>query len=287
MFDAMIRGYLDELQLSILEDPNQPTKILELYSFNFRYTSASVDSCDNPHIDVDMTDPSGTTVTLGNARLALNTVVRTMVDLNGSLPHLPSRRFVLLHLMYNDRRPRGYQAEGFGPSATNTIRFPTDGWEMQASHCGQMSTGIQTVGLRVLYTSQVESMNDENAEAVVMPDDLIYGKPLSRLNATDIKANVPGTQHLQQTKDHNAPPSEQLQTESSHSGAPQSKEVHVITPVTNPGRQEVQQTSGLKPRLSGSEIEGTEAERRDQAEKQVLMNLVIDQSRSANAVEPC
>jgi hypothetical protein len=182
VFDAVRKGYLDEMQFSIFQDPNQPNRILELYSFNFQYSVKETDTASDPYVSVQMNGPGNTNVLLLNAREALNTVIRNMVGLAGTLPALPASRCVLMHIIYNERRPAGYQPEGFHPSTDGDVSFPTDGWEMQTTDCGQMQTGHQAVGLRVSYTSPVSGQDIPDDEVVVIPDQLKYGEVISRFD---------------------------------------------------------------------------------------------------------
>lgn len=182
MFDALHKGYLAEMQLSILQDDNDPTHVLELYSFTFEYPHEAQGVASERGVKVQMNGPANTNVSLFNARQALTQVVKNMVAVNAHMPHLPDDRHLLMHIIYNNRRPRGYQAVGFLPTS-DAISFPTgtQGWSVETEHLGQVFTGHQTVGLRVSYMSPAVAVDVLDDEVVVIPDGLEYGPSFSRL----------------------------------------------------------------------------------------------------------
>jgi len=129
------------LQLSIHENPGNPSDVLEMYSFNFQYSN--VESGNTQHrIDVTMQGPRHSKVSLVDARRALNDVILQLINLNGIMPALPARQTIMMHLVYNDRCPWDFKAEGFRRvSVQDQVRFPSQGWEMQTANMGQMHTG--------------------------------------------------------------------------------------------------------------------------------------------------
>ena len=95
----MKRGYLDQLQICIFADEEQPTKVLELYCFHFRYSELLQDGSVAVDLEVEDNQTKKTT-SLKDAREALNTVVKNMVGLNGTMPHLPERCFMSPYLVW-------------------------------------------------------------------------------------------------------------------------------------------------------------------------------------------
>jgi hypothetical protein len=232
IFPILKAGYLDKMEMSFLENPEERSNILELYSFSFRYTqSETYTDEEQQRIDIDVEDPHGKhKVTLANAREALGTVIRGMVHLNGVLPFLPPRRYMLFHVRVNDRCPKGHLTPGFIPrAAASSVRFPTGDWEMRSSNCGQMDTGFRSVGLRVSYTSRVGPTNSQEDEAIPN-DELTYGKAVDRLDIAEdqvVQVDIPPSSlhHKLQTQ-------EPLVTDR------RAKEVAVSTPTTTPGLED-------------------------------------------------
>ncbi|KAL1594455.1 hypothetical protein SLS60_010215 [Paraconiothyrium brasiliense] len=182
VFEAIERGYLDQLQICIFADEGRPTNVIELYCFHLHYSELSQDG--SIVVDVEVQDAhTKKTVSLKNTREALNTVIKNMVGLNGTMPHLPELCFMSPYLVWNERRPSGYQPPGFHSSNDVNISFPvTEGWMMETSTCGQVKTGHRMVDLGIAYTKGVELTLDNDGEAIVMPD-FAYGGELSRLKS--------------------------------------------------------------------------------------------------------
>lgn len=90
IFEAIKLGYLDQLQIAIFADAARPTEMLELYCFHFQYSGPLQDG--SFAVDLEVEDiQNKKTISLKDAREALNTVVKNMVGLNGTMPHLPER----------------------------------------------------------------------------------------------------------------------------------------------------------------------------------------------------
>ncbi|KAJ4359772.1 uncharacterized protein N0V89_000328 [Didymosphaeria variabile] len=190
VFEAIKRGYLDQLQICIFADEYQPTKVIELYCFHFHYSEPLQDG--SIAVDLEVQDVhTKKIISLKNTREALNTVIKNMVGLNGTMPHLPERCFMSPYLVWNERRPSGYQPPGFLSSNDVNISFPVnEGWMMETSTCGQVKTGHRTVDLGIAYTKGVEFTLDDDGEAIVMPD-FTYGGEFSRLESFINQAGNP------------------------------------------------------------------------------------------------
>jgi hypothetical protein len=99
-------------------------------------------STGDPRVGVTIEGPRDSKVSLIDARRALNDVILQLINLNGIMPALPGRQSIMMHLVYNETCPQGFEAEGFRKvSAQDQVRFPSQGWEMQTANMGQMHTG--------------------------------------------------------------------------------------------------------------------------------------------------
>ncbi|KAL5435653.1 hypothetical protein PMIN07_012190 [Paraphaeosphaeria minitans] len=178
VFEAIQRGYLAQLQICIFANEEQPTEMLEMYCFHLVYHDWTQDSSNVMDLEIQDSQTKKT-VSLKDAREALNTVIRTMVSLNGTMPHLPERCYMSLYLVWNERRPSGYQPPGFHSSHDANISFPiSEGWKMDISTCGQVKAGFPAVDLGIAYTKGTTF--DYEGEAIVMPE-FTYGEKFSRL----------------------------------------------------------------------------------------------------------
>ncbi|KAJ4295331.1 hypothetical protein N0V90_007342 [Kalmusia sp. IMI 367209] len=186
VFEAIQLGYLSQLQISIFADANRPREVLELYCFHFQYLP-SRDGSIVANIEVEDVK-NKRAVSLKDAREALNTVIKNMVGLNGTMPCLPERCYMSPYLVWNERRPSGYQPPGFHPYGDENISFPvTEGWAIETSICGNIKAGPQAVNLGVAYMKEI-GFND-SGEAVVMPD-FNYGETFNRLEAAHPGADL-------------------------------------------------------------------------------------------------
>lgn len=167
------------MRLAITDGPDD-TKIQELYSFQFQYTHPGTDAA--PLVNVNMSGPNGTSITLRDARKDLRNVVMRIVGVAGVAPKLPAQPHVRLHLLYNTRCPHSYQTKGFVPT-TVPLNSPTSEWEQPATHCGTVHTGFQSVSLQVSFKGETPSIHQED-EAVI-PNPTMYGKTLGRHDDVD------------------------------------------------------------------------------------------------------
>ncbi|KAF2449445.1 DNA-binding protein [Karstenula rhodostoma CBS 690.94] len=199
VFEAIQRGYLAQLQICVFADEERPTEVLEMYCFHLVYPGWTQDGSNVVNLEIEDSQTKKT-VSLKDTREALNTVVRNMVSLNGTMPHLPERCYMSLYLVWNERRPSGYQPPGFHSSRDVNISFPTtEGWTMDTSTCGQVKAGFRTVDLGITYTKGMTFDND--GEAIVMPD-FTYGEKFNRLEPFNVPTS--NQQHQDESLDNDA-----------------------------------------------------------------------------------
>lgn len=99
VFEAIQRGYLAQLQICIFANENEPTKLLEMYCFHLVYSESTQDG--SSVVDLQIEDSqTRRIVSLKDIRGALNSVVRNMVSLNGTMPHLPERCYMSFYLVW-------------------------------------------------------------------------------------------------------------------------------------------------------------------------------------------
>ena len=154
IFDALRRGVLDSMQLSVILDKDKPSNVLESYTFKFQYTEGQLDG-------MMVSSPRGTPVTLRDARSSLATLNRFLMELTEGLPDLPRKfcckldlysraltgskatRFLTVHVFYTDDCPQEYVAPGFRPSREHNIFVPhNDLWRMTVADAGSTDLGF-------------------------------------------------------------------------------------------------------------------------------------------------
>jgi hypothetical protein len=186
VFDALQQGFLRSLQLSITENADQVSNVLELYTYTFRYKNATIGGGAHAYSDVEMTGPSGEKITIKKARTAMIDMVRSLVSLCGTMPRLPESRFVRLHLFYNENVPKLYEPEGFAASTDHSIYFPQRPCQKVTAHCGEANAGFHTVYLKVSHLRaddavDVDYENEPEDGPPKIPIRLVYKYRVSRL----------------------------------------------------------------------------------------------------------
>lgn len=175
MFDALSQGFLRSMHISIAEDPHQLENLLELYKFTFKYKSPAPGSS-HAFSDVEMTSPGGNQVTTKRARSAMADFVQKLINMCGTIPDLPDSRFLTMHLFYNEKRPQGYQPEGFAACTDHAINFPVP---MQTTRF-KTDAGFHAVYLEVSHLA-FSDVDDQEWPATI-PGNLLYKYPASRLD---------------------------------------------------------------------------------------------------------
>ena len=86
-FDALKRNVLRAIQLNIFEQADKPNEVMETYTFTFNY----VKSAERPIMlaGLELKGPRGESITVMNARHALQMFTRRVIALCNTLPDLP------------------------------------------------------------------------------------------------------------------------------------------------------------------------------------------------------
>ncbi|EEQ30460.1 conserved hypothetical protein [Microsporum canis CBS 113480] len=184
IFDALERNVLEAIQLTVFVDKQNPSHVLESYTFSFNYTEG-VQALKRglEAVSLETTVHSTEVKTFRTAKQGLEMIIRRLITLSTFLPILPNKRFLEIHLFYTDNCPRQYEPQGFKPTAHSDILYPRDDvWKKETQSCGVMDSGCHRVGLKV--TSLKCSHEDDNDEAVgrQIPPTLEYSERAERGN---------------------------------------------------------------------------------------------------------
>ena len=178
---------LRALQVGIFEDPTQPHKVVELYTFTFHYLPTSAHQL--AVAGIELTGPKGDTIEVKSAKYAMQMFVRRLIALCGTLPDLPRSRHLKMHLFYTDDCPPDYEPAGFGASLDHGILFPQGEWQRMTSNCGRMDAGFHRVSLLVAHmhcAKDVSKARDESVEReTALPDHLACTAPANRADEID------------------------------------------------------------------------------------------------------
>jgi hypothetical protein len=91
VFDALSKNILDALQLTIFVDKNEPTHVLESYTFTFNYTGTRGDASSRlASISLAAGGRESEVKTFRTAKQGLESIIRRLITLSAFLPVLPS-----------------------------------------------------------------------------------------------------------------------------------------------------------------------------------------------------
>ncbi|ETI20319.1 hypothetical protein G647_08353 [Cladophialophora carrionii CBS 160.54] len=105
VFDALERGYLEDLQVFVTKSSQGQLSVLENYHFVFAYEQGRVSSV--------QVNPMNHTFTLENVHKSFKASIRALLRSLRDLPRLPAHRRLGMSLAYNKSCPTLYQPPGF------------------------------------------------------------------------------------------------------------------------------------------------------------------------------
>ncbi|EFQ97393.1 hypothetical protein MGYG_00433 [Nannizzia gypsea CBS 118893] len=200
VFDALERNVLEAVQLTVFVDKENPSHVLESYTFSFNYTEAGVNELKKGLEAVSLETKVHTTEvkTFRTAKQGLEMIIRRLITLSTFLPILPNKRFLEVHLFYTENCPLQYEPHGFKPTKHGQILYPKDEtWKKETQSCGIMDAGCHRVGLKVTslkYTREDE--NDEEVGTRQVPDTLEYSEIVNRESEIGLENEEPSSQAL-------------------------------------------------------------------------------------------
>ncbi|WWC99237.1 hypothetical protein V866_006133 [Kwoniella sp. B9012] len=183
--EAMRKGYLRSLMLIIFLDEEDPTNVIETYTFNFFYhestgaPSMSVEHSVNRQLDqslkglalLDKNRMLGNPMTHLEVRRMVKVTAHSLVKVLHGMGELPKKRFVDIKLFYNDSAPENYVAPSFADSSeevlvlgTNDVNNPPSLLPFQ-----EFQTGHH--GLSVSAVSVTESLPEIPRRNATGPED--------------------------------------------------------------------------------------------------------------------
>lgn len=134
VLDAIQKNYLKGLVLAIFLDESKPGELHEAYTFSFCYTDGKV------KLEVNNSEPE--TVSLLNARQAIQHLMRRFIIITQGLNNLPEKKFVTMRMLFNDSCPKNYQPEGFRDAASEPIAMI----KTKKSTFESYSAGVVSIG---------------------------------------------------------------------------------------------------------------------------------------------
>ncbi|KXT07784.1 hypothetical protein AC579_4304 [Pseudocercospora musae] len=150
-FMALKDGKLRALQLYLHTDEHDRGKVVETYSFRIQYHGDGKGGKFLAGVDLD--SPGRKSLTVDTTAVALQTLLRYVMEICNGLPELPDDRYVSMALFLHeapdvDFQPRG----GFEPTSTTKLVFGlADGWEKKLRKFDDLSSAFHTTALTVTH----------------------------------------------------------------------------------------------------------------------------------------
>jgi hypothetical protein len=176
VFDALQRHYLKALVFSIFAKANDPTTLLESYTFKFTYPNTEGDE-----VSLDfLAEAKGkeqkklSFMSKEEIQAAWCTMIRTLIALSHTLPPIPSKRYIAMRLFYYETTPEDYNPPGFS-TADDTPDFEFIDESERIEIGGSVKTKFHTVSLRLDTAMPNYKQNAAENEVSNMSKDLIRG----------------------------------------------------------------------------------------------------------------
>lgn len=148
VFDALEKHYLRALVFSVFKEFNDPSSLLESYTFKFTYPSDG-----NVSLDFLAHNENGekrlTFMSKEQIQQAWCTMIRTLITLSHALPPLPQQRHIAMRLYYyDDITPPDYNPPGFASAdKAPDFEFIDDSERIEIG--GSVQTKYHTVQMRL------------------------------------------------------------------------------------------------------------------------------------------
>ncbi|BGP46103.1 hypothetical protein JCM10450v2_001943 [Rhodotorula kratochvilovae] len=169
--EAIEKGYLHQLIFAIYLDPDEPTNLVESYTFTFTYDT---DAHGNKRPELTVQDqlsgmvisPSAYGSTAreaprkeGDVKRQVQQMIKNLITSTQVLDELPRRRFLNLRLFYTDDTPPSYEPPCFRPVAIDapgyTLTTPSIGDPPDFGTLGNVATGFHGVALHSVSIAHV------------------------------------------------------------------------------------------------------------------------------------
>ncbi|XP_061694258.1 zebrafish testis-expressed 38 [Syngnathoides biaculeatus] len=152
-FDALEKQYLEIVFIGVYTNPKEPNRIIESYSFKFKYTETG------PGMDILGDNGVEVKVTLEDTKRASVLLIRKLFLLIENLGVLPHNIHLAMKLYYYDEiTPADYEPPGFKEGTCDSLWF--EGTAMHLT-VGDVQTTFHTFQVRVSADqSRLEKLQD-------------------------------------------------------------------------------------------------------------------------------
>lgn len=168
--DALHKKYLKAINVSILLDDKVPAKVFESYVFDVKYSDIQPESISfNDDILISPVELT---------KLQIFNLLKKIILLTQALPPLPSKKFLSMRLLFNDKCPNDYYPEYF-TDCTNckpdSIRIPVPVYNDIVADCGGVNSVHHNVTAKLVSLSTLTNSDYENANIIDVDPFEIFG----------------------------------------------------------------------------------------------------------------
>ena len=180
VFDALEKHYLKALVFSIFAKFNDPSSLLESYTFKFSYPTDGNVSLNFTAVKKDgQPAPTLNFMSKEQIQQAWCTMIRTLITLSHTLPPLPNERHIAMRLYYyEDITPPDYNPPGFS-MADDAPDFEFVDESERIEIGGSVQTKYHTVSMRLdtampnyqinnPISKLVSELNQDEIQAIVL-----------------------------------------------------------------------------------------------------------------------
>lgn len=171
VFQSIKLKYLKALSLGIFLNEDDPTDLLENYTFTFEY-----DGGDNFRMKVGSGDnDEAESISLLDSRKMAQQLMRRFIIITQSLESLPQRKFLTLRLMFNESAPSSYQPHLFKDATYEkpaVVRVPQS-TDSDNFTVGSLDTKHHKICLKVLSSAEYDVDMEPSEFLDIDPFDLV------------------------------------------------------------------------------------------------------------------
>ncbi|RXW20515.1 hypothetical protein EST38_g5322 [Candolleomyces aberdarensis] len=229
IFDALQKRYLRSFIFAIYLDNNDPTNIVEAYTFNFKYhTIPGTDAVipimslgeDLQKLSINggkrSVDPVAEAIQMGRVptmrevRKSVKTMIKTLIQAITHMDELPRRRFATFKLFYTDEAPADYEPPNFQAGdeqkdrwyfMTHNLEEVPDRFSVGTVNCGYHSVNVKVTSIATYLPGPTK---DDNLPFTgTVPGTAIKGIERPRLTPKE-EALVSARQAEEQQEDAHA-----------------------------------------------------------------------------------
>ncbi|KAK4554686.1 hypothetical protein LTR86_008188 [Recurvomyces mirabilis] len=195
-FVAIKAGHLHALQVYVHGDPEDRSKVLETYTFTFKYSVTDADRVNVTGVELDT---PGSLISLQATNTAFQSMVRRLMAMCPTLPELPAQRYVSMELFYAPSISQ-YKPRDFVPSTIDTLALPAaDGWDRETMALAPLDARFHGSTMQIMTLVDPAAKKYTEPPVTYYPATVQYTSRISKAAILDLTAGLGCTDEVQKT----------------------------------------------------------------------------------------